>query len=603
MVIDDLANRSYDCDLLLDQTFGRSSKDYEDLIPNESQLLLGAKYALLRNEFSQHRIYSLERRAKPKLKRLLITLGGVDKDNITSTILDSISNENVSNQYELTIILGKTSPWIQAVKEQANALFEQCEVLVNPTNIAEIMANSDLCIGAAGSTTWERCCLGLPTIQIVSANNQRLIADTLNSLQAISLLVEPTNVCTLIKKSQNILLKRTLASSTLCDGKGVQRTISAIYEKQITQEIEIVPISKQDSHFLFSLQSADNRQYFRNPETPSQQEHDSWFNTKLTDSNSITYIIKDIENLGFIRIDDIHDKKEISIIISNEQQGRGIASQALRAVDKLLPASILSASIHVENLASQMLFIKSGFKKATSKSQFLTYNKKVEHYIVAAIGDWNKALYIEKHSTLPGIWHFCSTPEELNNLLNHIKPRYIFFPHWRWIVPQRIFNNIACVCFHMTDLPYGRGGSPLQNLISRGHKNTQLSALQMQKDLDSGPIYMKRPLDLSGKASEIYHRAAQLSWEIISELVINNIKPEAQEGTPTHFTRRTPKQSILPTQGDASQLYDHIRMLDADGYPAAFINYGEFRIELTDASLNEHNALSAKIQIRRNDQC
>ncbi len=179
MVIDDLADRQHDCDLLLDQTFGRDERDYQVLVPEDCTILTGSYYALLRPEFAQWREYSLQRRQKPQLKQLLITLGGVDKDNVTGQVLAALANSHLPKDCKIIVVMGEHAPWLESIKSQASHLSWTTEVRVNVANMAELMANSDLCIGAAGSTTWERCCLGLPTIMLVLAENQQKIADEL----------------------------------------------------------------------------------------------------------------------------------------------------------------------------------------------------------------------------------------------------------------------------------------------------------------------------------------------------------------------------------------------------------------------------------------
>lgn len=184
MVIDDLADRQHDCDLLLDQTFGRNSDDYKPLVPEHCQVLCGAEYALLRPEFAQWRAYSLKRRENGQLEHLLINLGGVDKDNITTQILQALSNAPVPKSCRITVVMGATAPWVKEVAEQAAQMPWPTEVKVGVNNMAELMASSDLAIGAAGATSWERCCLALPTIMIVLAENQKLIASGLEAMGA-----------------------------------------------------------------------------------------------------------------------------------------------------------------------------------------------------------------------------------------------------------------------------------------------------------------------------------------------------------------------------------------------------------------------------------
>ncbi|SNC66947.1 methionyl-tRNA formyltransferase [Marinobacter sp. es.048] len=190
-------------------------------------------------------------------------------------------------------------------------------------------------------------------------------------------------------------------------------------------------------------------------------------------------------------------------------------------------------------------------------------------------------------------------PRQLEELIGQEDSiRYIFFLHWNWLVPEDIWKNHESVCFHMTDVPYGRGGSPLQNLIVRGHKDTKLTALRMVREMDAGPVYVKRDLSLKGTAAEIYQRAGELSFEIIQWIVGNQPEPEPQSGEPVVFKRRKPEQSILPGTGSLEGLYDHIRMLDAPTYPLAFIEYGEFVIEFSDARV-EGQELNASVKIRK----
>lgn len=172
LVIDDLADRSHRCDLLLDQTLGRLPEDYKGLLPQSTTMLLGSRYALLRPEFTQLRNASLSRRANSNLKRILVNLGGVDKHNITKQVLDELDNSEVDNDIEITVVMGPHAPWLDRVKVRAATMRFRTEVLVNVNNMACLMARSDLAIGAAGATSWERCALGLPSIIIVIAKNQ-----------------------------------------------------------------------------------------------------------------------------------------------------------------------------------------------------------------------------------------------------------------------------------------------------------------------------------------------------------------------------------------------------------------------------------------------
>jgi len=217
-------------------------------------------------------------------------------------------------------------------------------------------------------------------------------------------------------------------------------------------------------------------------------------------------------------------------------------------------------------------------------------------YIIASVTEYvHECFDKDSHD---GKWVFVSSPAELlAEIGKQTSIKYIFFPHWRWIVPSEIVNKYNCVCFHMTDLPYGRGGSPLQNLIIRGHKDTVLTVLKMDEGIDTGPIYIKEHLDLGGTAQEIYIRAAELTWSLIRRLVDLNPIPQPQVGKPVYFKRRLPAESKLPDLDSLEQLYDFIRMLDAPGYPHAFLETNKYRIKFTKVSLSNQE-LSAKVTIQ-----
>lgn len=207
-------------------------------------------------------------------------------------------------------------------------------------------------------------------------------------------------------------------------------------------------------------------------------------------------------------------------------------------------------------------------------------------YLVAGCKPWSRRVFDEQLRTLPGKWQYVSGPAELAAAARRRPaPTAIFFLHWSWIVPRAIVERVECVCFHMTDVPYGRGGSPLQNLILRGHRETRLSALRMTAALDAGPVYRKAPLSLEGSAEEIYLRANQLAAEMIRFILKHKPVPQAQSGRIVTFRRRKPAQSLIPSRSSLRDLHDFIRMLDADGYPQAALVHRGFRYEFSRASL------------------
>lgn len=227
MVIDDLADRQHACDILLDQTFGRECADYQLLVSNECLILCGSQYALLRPEFARYRTDSLSRRDHPSLRELLITMGGIDIDNVTGRVLDLLNNSALPSDCQITIVMGHNAPWLDDVKKAVSKMPWQTQVLVGVTNMAQLMAKSDLAIGAAGATAWERCCLGLPTVLLVLADNQKKIAAGLHASGAAEL-VDLRFMSAQAGFSSRIFEVKTLqkmskAASDVTDGKGAER--------------------------------------------------------------------------------------------------------------------------------------------------------------------------------------------------------------------------------------------------------------------------------------------------------------------------------------------------------------------------------------------
>ncbi|MGB0466069.1 MAG: UDP-2,4-diacetamido-2,4,6-trideoxy-beta-L-altropyranose hydrolase [Pontibacterium sp.] len=229
LVIDDLADRFHSCDVLLDQTYGRSAKDYEAWVPDACQRLCGSEYALLRPEFSNLRPYSLKRRENVYLEKLLITMGGVDKDNVTGQVLFALKDSDLPENCQITVVMGAKAPWFAEVKKQAESMNWPTSVRINISDMAQVMAESDLAVGAAGSTSWERCCLGLPTVMIVLADNQRKAASLLAQAQAATVLMPGPDFATDLKRSiqtinddSSYLKKMSAHAETVTDGTGCQ---------------------------------------------------------------------------------------------------------------------------------------------------------------------------------------------------------------------------------------------------------------------------------------------------------------------------------------------------------------------------------------------
>jgi UDP-2,4-diacetamido-2,4,6-trideoxy-beta-L-altropyranose hydrolase len=197
LAIDDLADRAHDVDLLLDQNLGRNARDYLGLLPEGCETFIGPVYALLRPEFARLRSASLQRRCQPELRHLLVTMGGVDKDNATGQVLQALRHVSLPKEARVTVVMGRHAPWLEQIRALAKQMPWATEVRVDACDMAELIMQADLAIGAAGSTSWERCCLGLPTLMTVLADNQKEAARAL----------ENAGAATVVQLNQNLLVQ------------------------------------------------------------------------------------------------------------------------------------------------------------------------------------------------------------------------------------------------------------------------------------------------------------------------------------------------------------------------------------------------------------
>jgi len=226
-----------------------------------------------------------------------------------------------------------------------------------------------------------------------------------------------------------------------------------------------------------------------------------------------------------------------------------------------------------------------------------------DKYIIATIKSWNieeAGKFVERNPKHK-IKLITARKELTHNKVSKFNPRCIFFPHWSWKIPKEIYENYECIVFHMTDLPFGRGGSPLQNLIQRGIYKTKISAIRVVNEIDVGPIYLKRDLNLRGSAAQIYKRASKDIFEnMIPYIIKEHPVPIPQKGKAVIFNRRTPEQSNIANLGSKRKVYDYIRMLDAEGYPLASVETSELKIDFFNAKLEEQYVVAnVRIKVKK----
>lgn len=377
MVIDDLADRKHQCDVLLDQTYGRQQKDYSKLIPKGCELLLGSEYALLRPEFAKWRQYSIERRSSPELKQLLINMGGIDENNVTNSILDEIKTSILPNNIDIVVVMGGLAPHLKSVKSKANTLPYKTEVKVDVCNMSEIMANSDIAIGAAGSSTWERCCLGLPTIQIVIAKNQQFLAEALDKKNAIKLVEDIKGITQLLQSPFAWIQHTSNAALGLCDGRGSYKLFNKMtnYKMSLDQfgEVEMcnyVNLKKSEKTLILSMRNHPKiKKWMYNQSSILEKDHFLFIESLKERIDRRYFLVKHknhiIGSINFSEID-LYNSVEFGIytnpFLKLKNAGGILESAASQYAFAVLNVNKIKLEVFSDNKRAINFYNKRGFK-------------------------------------------------------------------------------------------------------------------------------------------------------------------------------------------------------------------------------------------------
>lgn len=373
VAIDDLV-RMHDAECIIDQTLGRQEKEY---VANVT-VLAGTKYALLAEAFSQYRKEAINKSSPRATPKVLVSMGGVDLPNATLTVLKSLV-EKVNASF--TVLLSPRGPHYQQVVAWCSGQDTVTHVDFCD-NMALLMLDHDIAIGAPGSTSWERACLGLPSIIIPLADNQKTIAQQLVNHKAV-IAIALNDVKQKIVKSFQVLLREWetyhKVNLALCDGRGVQRVVLCLQQvaKLGSCDFELTLATSEDIKVVYDWQChPKTRRYALNTSVPTWEEHLSWMTRKLTCTEDYFYIIRhrlSHQPAGVLRLDRQEDKNYlVSIFVNPKQYGRGVASSALMLADLIHPSVTLHAIVLENNRASQQLFIKARYQQVSTE-KFIRY--------------------------------------------------------------------------------------------------------------------------------------------------------------------------------------------------------------------------------------
>jgi len=376
LVIDDLANRQHDCDLLLDQTLGRSHDDYATYVPADCRVMAGPRYALLRSQFALAREDALSRRQhNTGPARLLVNLGASDPDNMTRIALEGIALSDINA--DIDVVIGAGNNAIGTLRDFARSMPQDVTFYVNVQDMAGLMSRADLAIGAGGTTSWERCCLGLPTLLVTIAENQREVAETLAVAGAVTVLGDVSTITaeTTAKNlrsfwnDQSVLRDMSDAAASICDGWGAQRLwclLLAPGQAKDTKAVTLDIAALDNAETIYHWQcDPRTRQYARVAGVPTRDEHFAWVRqTTQNPDCTICMILHDGKAAGVLRFDLAagDETLEVSILVAPEKYGLGIGQAALHLGRQLFPGKDLLAEVLPGNEASHKMFRRAGYQ-------------------------------------------------------------------------------------------------------------------------------------------------------------------------------------------------------------------------------------------------
>ncbi len=593
LVIDDLADRPHLADLLLDQNFfGKASADrYRSLVPTACHQLLGPHYALLGPEYAQlHPLVP----PRSELQRVLVFFGGVDPDNLTGRALEALQTPELA-ELAVDVVCGLQSPHRQAVAELAAR--RTSTTLHGPlASLAGLIARADLAIGAGGATTWERACLGLPSMLVTIADNQLPFAQALDQAGKVQLLGSAAAV-----NADQIRLALVAAlqerwprasGKALTDGWGAGRVATALMGLQ--RPLLLRQAMATDEALL--LRWANDPQVRANsysPEPIAPAEHQRWFQAGLADDNLLLLIASDAQGcpLGQIRFDRqpqpvIDAPREALIDLSLDRcvRGQGLATELVRlglqAMEKQWgPCTEAVAEVLAGNAASQATFAKAGFSidgisaprppisacdtfaLDTSHISLLSdagswLNQHLPHLIAALWQRGHSVRWIHEPAQL--------APGDVCLLLSC----------GRLLSQQQLRLHSHNLVVHESALPRGQGWSPMTWQILEGADHIPITLFEATATLDAGPIYLQDIIELQGIELVEEWRALQaratirlcLEWLDRYTEVIGQAR--LQQGEASHYQRRRPADSQLDPQRCLAEQFNLLRVVDNQRYPA-----------------------------------
>lgn len=378
MVIDDLANRQHACDVLVDQNlFADADTRYDERIPQQCRRLLGPQYAMLREEFTQRRSHAKVRSGS--VRRILVSFGGVDATNRTALALAALTLLDLQD-IQVDVVIGDQHPGHAAIADICRR--PGFALHVQSAQMAQLMAAADMGIGAGGSATWERCCVGLPTLALAVADNQTQLVRDCALAGALYAPAEPLDADSLSRHvrclMENPLLRQVMSGNgmRIVDGRGtarILRTLGVI-------AVAVRPVVSDDARSLFEWRNHPSIREASRSSAPLQwNAHKTWLDAALSDPSRVLLIGESAGRpVGVVRFDVADDTAEVSIYTVPGQGQRGTGADLLAAAEMWLETHKPSVRQIIAEVLGENSRSHSLFAGARYQSRSTSYTKRIQ---------------------------------------------------------------------------------------------------------------------------------------------------------------------------------------------------------------------------------
>lgn len=596
LVIDDLADRIHQADILLDQNFFSTDTDkrYQDLVPAYCRQLLGPHYALLGPEYAQLRALIPPR---TELQRVLVFFGGADPDNLTGLALEALMDPLLSH-LAVDVVLGHQTPHRQLVESLAKQ--RKYTTLHAPLpSLAALIARSDIAIGAGGVTTWERACLKLPSLVVAIASNQMPFAKALADAGHHHLLGETSTVS--VNQIRSVLgswvdeFPPLFDNTYYTDGFGVSRVALAMlgHEGSIT----LRPANKSDeellSHWHSDLKLTNNSVGLELTDLSPNSEFDEEF---FDDVNYMCFTVTSFNGcpIGQIRLDrsskalkagccEAYFRLFLDVCVCEHALVFEVIHRAFQLMEECL----------VDKFTRLVCFVRGGSSRESVYSRVA--GQESVHLargcitILSDLGSWLNTYLPE---LIIALWHrghavrWIHDPSQLSS-----GDVCFLLSCGRLLSPEQLALHRHNLVVHESSLPQGQGWSPMTWQILEGARSIPITLFEATSELDSGQIYLQHQINLTGNELVDEWRALQaqstlqlcVEWvDRYKEVVAASVP---QYGEATYYSRRSKADSQLDPERSLAEQFNLLRVVDNQRYPAFFQWCGkEFIIKVLPGS-------------------